>query len=215
MTSFKVQKVKAFTLLEIIIAMSISAVIGVYTLLLLDNSTKAQNQIEKRAVRYNEIERTFLFLSNDLRQIAPRPFRDEYGDKQNNLLSDDIEGLTFTRMGRRNPANLPRSNLEKLNYKVEKQQLFRISFNYPDGMPVDLGSKRRLLDQVEKLSVFFYQDEDWVDFWPPQTLNFQQTDKISTQLPLAVKIILELKDLGKIERIFVLSDRKIDKNKKS
>ncbi|MDQ7048557.1 MAG: type II secretion system minor pseudopilin GspJ [Enterobacterales bacterium] len=213
MKEFKSHNIRAFTLLEIIIAMSISAVIGVYTLLLLDNSTKAQSKIEQRAERYNEIERTFLFLSNDIRQIAPRPFRDEYGDKQNNLMSDDVEGLTFTRMGRRNPAALPRSSLEKLNYRVEDGKLYRISYSYPDGMPRDLGSKRRLLEKVEKLSILFYQDEDWTDFWPPQNLDFQQQSKASVQLPLAVKVILELEDLGKVERIFVVSDRQTDSKK--
>ncbi len=213
MRQFKPQKISAFTLLEIIIAMTISAVIGVYTLLLLDNSTQAQSKIEQRAERYNEIERSFLFLSNDIRQIAPRPFRNEYGDKQNNLMSDDVDGLTFTRMGRRNPAALPRSSLEKLNYKVEEGKLFRISYSYPDGMPLDLGSKRRLLDRVEKLSVLFYQDENWIDFWPPQQLDFQAQSKASVQLPLAVKIVLELKDLGKVERIFVVSDRQVDSKK--
>ena len=202
---------KGFTLLEIIIAMSIAALIGVAALSLLDNATKAHEDIEERGSRYNEIERALLFISNDLQQLAHRRFRDEFGDKKNNLSSDDSIGtthLSFTRLGRRNPAGLPRSNLEKLVYLIEEENLMRISYAYPDGMQADQGLKRTLLKNVETLKVNFYDGEEWGDIWPTDDQATVQGRLGEEKLPVGLKLSLKLKDLGPIERLFILSDRR-------
>lgn len=206
---------KGFTLLEIIIAMAIAALIGVAAMQLLDSATVSHKNIKLKGDRFNQIERAFLFISNDLQQVAPRRFRNEFGDKRDNLVSDDANGKTrisFTRLGRRNPAGLPRSNLEKLTYLVDKGALQRITYPYPDGMSEEQGLSRKLLDDVESMKLQFYQGEDWIDFWPPDDLSSQGDVSKSNPLPLAVKFSVELKDLGIIERIFVISDKKSKAN---
>ncbi len=205
------KKQHAFTLLEIIVAMAIAALIGVAALSLLDNATEASQDIKERGDRYNQIERALLFISNDIQQLAPRKFRDEFGDKKNNLISDDSIGkthLSFTRLGRRNPAQLARSNLEKLTYLVEDETLQRISFAYPDGMNADQGLNRTLLDAVESLKVNFYDGEQWNDYWPIDDGQIEQASTNVSTLPVAIRISLKLKDLGLVERLFLLSDRK-------
>jgi general secretion pathway protein J len=199
------KKAKGFTLLEIMIAMAISALIGIAAMALLDRATVAHANIKHQGSRFNQIERTWLFISNDIQQLAPRQFRDEFGDKKNNLTSDDATGtthLSFTRLGRRNPAKLPRSNLEKLSYLVEDNVLKRVSFVYPDGMSNEQGQKRPLLEDVIGLSVNFFDGEEWHPFWPVD----QVAESTENQLPVALKLGLELKDLGMVERLFVLSD---------
>lgn len=209
--NFQHNKQSAFTLLEIIIAMTIAALIGVAAMTLLDDATIAHKNIQKQGSRYNQIERALLFISNDIQQLAPRQFRDEFGDKKNNLFSDDLNGtthLSFTRLGRRNPAGLARSNLEKLSYFVEEEKLKRLSYAYPDGMNLEQGLNRTLLDDVESLEVNFYDGEEWNDFWPIDTsLNVSAGDN-ENDLPVAVKLSLRLKDLGLVERLYVVSDRK-------
>lgn len=202
---------KGFTLLEIIIAMSIAALIGVAALNLLDNATKSHSDIQARGDRYNQIERALLFISNDLQQIAHRKFRDEFGDKKNNLSSDDSIGkthLSFTRLGRRNPAGLPRSNLEKLTYLVDEEKLMRMSYAYPDGMAADQALKRTLLDGVKTFKVDFFDGEEWGDIWPVNGQSINQDGSTKEILPVALKLSLELTDLGLIERLFILSDRR-------
>jgi len=217
-------KQNGFTLLEIIVAMAIAALIGVGAMELLNSATTAHKNIQEQGERFNQIERAFLFLSNDIQQLAPRNFRDEFGDVKNNLTSDDSIGkthLSFTRLGRRNPAQLPRSNLEKLTYLVDdvppdylkndpvlkSNWLKRISYAFPDGMTEDQGLARVLLDDVESIKAEFFDGEEWTDYWPVddgQTLS----PSSSVNLPVAVKISLELKDLGIVERIYLVSDKR-------
>jgi general secretion pathway protein J len=183
-------------------------------MVLLDRSTVAHKNIQQQGDRYNTIERTMLFISNDIQQIAPRKFRDEFGDIKENLSSDDSIGkthLSFTRLGRRNPAGLARSNLEKLTYLVEDEKLKRISYLYPDGMSLENGLNRTLLDKIDKLSLQFFDGENWSDFWPVET----SASSSSNTLPVAIRVTLELQDIGSINRLYVISDRKEKTNEKS
>jgi len=210
-TMFNHNKQQAFTLLEIIIAMAISALIGVAAMTLLDDATIAHKNMQEKGNRYNQIERAWLFISNDIQQLAPRQFRDEFGDKKNNLFSDDLNGttqLSFTRLGRRNPAGLARSNLEKLSYLVEEEKLKRISYAYPDGMNLEQGLNRTLLENVEALEVDFFDGEEWIDFWPVDTGIETQDGRSVNDLPVAIKISLQLKDIGLVERLYVVSDKR-------
>jgi len=225
MSFFTYKKQNAFTLLEIVIAMAIAALIGVAAMNLLDDATIAHKNIKEQGDRYNQIERALLIISNDIQQLAPRQFRDEFGDKKNNLISDDSIGkihMSFTRLGRRNPAGLARSNLERLTYLVDEEPpeylkddpraksnwLKRISFAFPDGMDASQGLSRVLLDDVDSLKFEFFDGEDWNEFWPVNTDLLAKADSGNNSLPVAVKISLMLKDLGLVERLYILSDRK-------
>jgi general secretion pathway protein J len=201
---------KAFTLLEILVAMAIAALIGVGAMKVLDSATISHKNIKAKGSRYNEIERALLFLSNDLQQLAPRQFRDEFGDLKDNLSSDDSIGkthLSFTRLGRRNPANLPRSNLEKLTYLLDEKTLQRISYMYPDGMSTEQGLARDVLHNVDSFVVNFFDGEQWNDFWPVNAGGGERNENASEKLPVAIKVSLELSDIGLVERLYVISDR--------
>ena len=214
MVRWNKHKQSAFSLLEILIALAIASVIGVTALVVLDRSTLAHQSIKTTGERFNQIERAFLFLSGDLQQLAPRRFRDEFGDIKDNLTSFDSGGttaLSFTRLGRRNPAGLPRSNLEKLIYLVEEGWLKRISFAHPDGMNIEAGNKRDLLEGVESLKVEFYDGEEWNDFWPVEQQEIGNLNQPSP-IPVAIKIILQLDDLGIVERLYPISDPMEDKS---
>ncbi len=209
------QQQKGFTLLEILIAMAIASVIGVAAFTLLDRATLAKTSIENTGNRYNSIERAWLFISDDMQQLAPRKFRDEFGDKQENLSSDDGLGsphLNLTRMGRRNPAGLKRSNLERLTYFVKDKILRRVSFSFPDGMILDQGLNRPLLENVESIKFDFYDGENWNDYWPVSITEGNSLEGVNSDsstikvLPVAVRVTLELSDLGIVNRLFVLSD---------
>jgi len=206
---------KGFTLLEILIAMAIAAAIGVGAFTLLDRATLAKTSIENTGNRYNSIERAWLFISDDIQQLAPRKFRDEFGDKKDNLSSDDGLGsphLNLTRMGRRNPAGLKRSNLERLTYFVKDKILRRVSFSFPDGMVFEQGLNRPLLENVESIKFDFYDGENWNDYWPVSITESSSLEGVNSDsptikvLPVAVRVTLELSDLGLVNRLFVLSD---------
>ena len=201
-------KQRGFTLIEILVAMAIMALIGVGALQVLDAATRTSDKIKFDGDRLNNVQRAFLMISDDMLQITTRLIRDEFGDRQPSMKSDlqaSAPYISLTKLGRRNPAQLPRSNLERLVYTIEDKMLYRISYAYADGMAEDQGLKRPLLEQVENMKVTFYDGESWHEYWP-----LEETGEVSDlmKLPVAVKLELELTDYGVIERLYSISDRK-------
>lgn len=201
-----------FTLIEIMVAMAIMALIGVGALKVLDAATVSSNKIRSDGDRLNSVQRAMLFLSDDLQQLTTRRVRNEYGDLMPSVKSDlqaSAPYLRLTRLGRRNPAQLPRSNLEHLVYTLEDKVLYRTSYQYADGMAEDMGLKRPVLDAVENMKVLFFDGEQWVDYWP-----LSDDPSLSTQLlPLAVKMTLALSDYGEIERLYAISELTVEEAK--
>ncbi|TQV73924.1 type II secretion system protein GspJ [Aliikangiella marina] len=204
----KRSKVAGFTLIEIMVAMAIMALIGVGALTLLNAATNSGNKIKTEGNRLNDVQRAFLFISNDMQQVTTRQVRDEFGDKLPSIKSDLQASTPFirlTRLGRRNPAQLPRSNLEHLMYTVEDKTLIRSSYQYADGMSENYALKRPILKNVEDMKIKFYDGEEWQDYWP---LTEDPEDNQFDALPLAIRMQLELTDYGVLERIYVVSDRR-------
>ncbi|WP_444996880.1 type II secretion system minor pseudopilin GspJ [Aliikangiella sp. IMCC44359] len=202
-----VDKQKGFTLIEIMVAMAILALVGVGALSLLNTATTKTNAMKVSGDRLNNVMRAFLFISNDMQQLTLRQVRDEYGDKIPSMKSDlqaSTPYIRLTRLGRRNPALLPRSNLEHLIYTVEDKVLNRTSYAYTDGMAENQGVKRPILEDVEDMKISFYDGEQWYDYWPLSDDPEQEESKL---LPIAVKMKLELTDYGVIERLYSVSDR--------
>ena len=200
-------KARGFTLIEIMVATAIFALIGVGALSVLDTATKTSDNIKKDGDRLNQVQRTFLFLASDLQQLSSRMARDEFGDRVPSIKSDQqsaVPMVRFTRLGRRNPAQLPRSNLEHLVYSVEDKVLYRTSYTYVDGMVEDDGLKREMLDAVEDMKLKFFDGENWEDYWP---IGDAAKPEDAQRLPVAVKISLRFTDYGIIERLFFLSDK--------
>ena len=199
-------KNSGFTLIEIMVAMAIMALIGVGAMKVLDTATKSSDSIRRDGDRLNDVLRAFMFISNDMQQLTVRQVRDEYGDSLAAMKSDlqaSTPYIRLTRLGRRNPAQLPLSNLEHLIYTIEDKTLYRTSFSYTDGMPMDLALKRPVLESVLDMKINFFDGETWHDYWP---LTEQSQDEISVLLPVAVKMKLVLADYGEIERLYALSE---------
>ena len=202
----RVNRQTGFTLIEIMVAMAIMALIGVGALSLLNAATTTGDKIKTDGDRLNDVQRAFLFISNDMQQLTQRQVRDEFGDSLPSLKSDlqaSAPYIRFTRLGRRNPAQLPRSNLEHLIYSVEDKVLVRKSYTYADGMPEDFALVRPILEDVEDMKITFFDGQEWQDYWPMTEVKEEAGFK---QLPNAVKMQLELTDYGVIERLYVISE---------
>ncbi len=200
-----------FTLIEIMVAMAIMALIGVGALRVLDQATVSSDKIKQSGDRLNNVQRAFLFISNDMQQLTTRRVRDEFGDPLPSMKSDlqaSTPYIRLTRLGRRNPAQLPRSNLEHLFYTIEDKVLYRTSYPHADGMAESSGLKRPVLKDVENMKISFFDGLDWSDYWP---LSDDPQDPNSRLLPVAVKLKLELSDYGEIERLYAVSDKISDK----
>ncbi len=154
-------------------------------------------------------------MEQDIELMQPRPVRDVLGNGYENAVIGVDAGtaqsvgtptpavlLTFTRGGWANPAGLPRSELQRVNYLLRDGKLIRRHLAVLDATAALPYEERELLDQVQALS-FRYMDGGlvWQKGWPPAIqLNGPATELLRVR-PVAIEITLQLKDWGKLQRI--------------
>ena len=193
------QRLRGFTLLELLIAMSIFSLISIMAFSGLRSVLFNKEIIDVELQRLTEIQRSFLNLSRDISQAINRPIRDELGSSQAALTGGqnlDSIFLQFTRSGWRNPARQTRSQLQRVAYSFEDNQLIRIYWYHLDHLQSSAPIRRVLLTGVENIEVR-YLDTEWVTSWPD--LNQQGSPKA---LPRAIEITFELQGWGKVSRLF-------------
>jgi len=197
----------AFTLIEVLIAVAITAFIAVSAFAIMNQAIGTQENAENNDARLAELQRAMNRISMDLQQLAERQVRNQYGDLMPMLMGDksaEDTYLSFTRQGKRNPANLPRTEMERVTYRLEEDQLIREQWVVLDIVSEDQILKRPILEGVLKFEVEFYSEEQWVDSWPQSDIGNLDNNEIRTIKPGAVKITLELDDLGELIQIYPL-----------
>lgn len=192
---------QGFTLLELLVALSIFALISVIVFTGLRSSVDSREQTNLRADRLIELQKALNFLRQDLEQAVPRSIRDQMGDTDpKNAFQQVLDGIVFTRGGRSNPLGLERGSLERLGYGLKDGTLIRsrwLALDQPSDPAIE---ELPLLENVSSLSFrFLGADKRWVEQWPPP--NSTSPD---AELPHAVDVVLELPDFGVINRILVL-----------
>ncbi len=193
-----------FTLLEIIVAVVIFALIGLGAYSLLTNSMQIADQVELKGDRLAELQRAELRMEQDIVQFAFRSTRNEFGDRIPLLrgetgFNENSGYLEFTRSGWSNPAALPRSDLEHLIYKLEDGTLWRLSWYYLDHAEQTADLKRPLLTGVTRFTLGFLEGEDkWSDNW-----NTSNSDTIGS-IPRVISVEIELYEGVTLKRIFRL-----------
>lgn len=114
---------KGFTLLEVLIAISISALIGIASVQLLSNAGDAAKVSEEKSAQMAALLRFNQLAGRDMQQFINRPIRDEYGDPKPGLLLDNGDyPLELTRAGWRNSpiTEDPRATLQRVAYRTEE-----------------------------------------------------------------------------------------------
>jgi general secretion pathway protein J len=196
-----------FTLLELLVALSIFALLAAMAYGGLNTILAARQVTDAQAARLTQWQNTFFWLGRDIEQTVDRPIRDEYGDSQPALVGVE-EGefrLRLTRDGWRNPAGRTRSNLQRVAYGVRDEQLVRSYWNVLDRAQDSRPMENVLLDGVEKLELRFLDEgKNWGAVWPPVTTTAATAATAKAPLPRAVEVTIETKAEGRVTRLFLL-----------
>nr|MBF0681931.1 type II secretion system minor pseudopilin GspJ [Pseudomonas sp.] len=120
-----------FTLLELLIAIALFALLGLGTYRMLEAVLRSDEAVRAQERILRDISRAVWAVERDLQQAAPRPIRDGYGDEQNAFIGQVPgleEGAAFelTRSGWRNPTGLQRANLQRVRWRLAGDQLERL-----------------------------------------------------------------------------------------
>jgi general secretion pathway protein J len=190
-----------FTLLELLVAISVFAIMSVMAYGGLSQIISNNTSAEKSMARMQEVQLTMYTLTRDFNQIIQRDIRDEYGTEQSYLVADNNPDMVveFTRGGHRNPANLLRSNLQRVAYQLKENKLIRLAWPQLDRVQGMEPYNSELLSNIEKFDLRYLDARaEWHDQWPP--LN---TDPAAAlPLPVAIQVDMTLKDWGDIKRLY-------------
>ncbi len=198
---------QGFTLLELLIASIIFAIMAVMAYGGLDNVLNNSKASQQALQRLKEIQQSVAVLNRDFTQIVKRPVRDEYGNPQPYLIADDTADnlVEFTRGGRVNPAGLLRSSLMRTAYRFDDEKLIRLQWPQLDRTQETGAKESILIDGVENVSLrFLDQKGEWHERWPP--LNTGNTGNTAAAVvPAGIEIVLQLEDWGDIRRLYAIN----------
>ena len=193
---------RGFTLLEILVAMVILAVMGLMAYRGVGEARVAVANAESHLQRLRALQRGVQLIVSDLRTLTRRPVREPIGDGQRATLLRDPNSQAIFELshgGWPNGAGTPRGTAQRVIYRVEDGKLLREHWTVMDATLATPPVRRELLDGVERVEVrYLTSGREWIADWPP----FNNTADLGFYMrPLAVEVTLVLEDFGEIRRI--------------
>jgi general secretion pathway protein J len=186
---------KGFTLLEILIALALFAILSLMAYAGLGSVLDAQASTEPRSEQMAQLQMTLYLLNEDLNQVINRPVRDELGSIEPAFgVGRGNELLAFTRSTPSWTGPDSISNLQRVSYYYEKGALYRQVWTIVDRTPQTQFRRRKLID-AEKVEIKFFSDAS--DSWMPLTASVKN-------IPSAIDVSFNLTGLGKIQRLFLI-----------
>lgn len=187
-------KDQGFTLIELVVAMAIFAVLTLSGWQVFNNLIKVRERATVKAEQVSAIQEAYEQLSRDFVQATPRPATIGASTEPAFLLQNNIFHLTRT--GLIDPLQQGVSPMQRVYYTVEQEQLVRYAVAQVDQDGNAVPSKTVLLNHVTNWSVNALSNTNNSPVWPIDTTNTtnsataNQTAPGDVNLPTAVQITL-------------------------
>jgi len=200
MYSIKTRVIAGFTLLEMLVAIAIFAMLGLAANSVLHTVIQNDAATKEFSAKLKSMQQGFGALERDLSQMVARTPRLLEGGRGTtvfqtgeDILDSESEALVFFRLGWLNPDGLlPRGSIQSVAYVVQDNNLERWYYPYPEP---EFGSepiKTIVIKDVISVEYSFFMEDKWE----------RKVD--ATKLPKAIAMEIELEGYGKIQRKFLL-----------
>lgn len=186
---------RGFTLVEVLVSLWIFSMIGLAAHLMLRTVIDSHDRTETARESLSDLMRAMTVMEADLSQIVPRGIRDGFGDPQPPLAVPADETLIeFTRGGWRNPLRANRSNMQRVSYNVEDEQLIRRFWYVLDRAEDSEPVEQVLLDGVLDLRISVADEAgEQGTTWPSFSTK--------TPLPMSMELIVDTEAMGEMRRV--------------
>ena len=210
---------QGFTLMELLLAMGISAMIAALAYAGINTSIGASEALEEEVQSLAAMQHAMTVIERDVRQIVLRSSSDEVGNTEAIFAGGKFSPtlLEFTRAGYSNALGLPRSELLRVNYTLKAGGLYRQQWTVLDRVSAQAGMQEVLvLDRLDELDLQFLEsftpvqnslaDDSgafslqgtWVQSWRSAALGPDNAEP----LPLAIQFTFKLPNSGTVVRIY-------------
>ena len=195
---------KGFTLLEVLIAVAIFAVISMISYSTLSQYLIVRERLDENYQAVQRLQRSFTLLERDLRYISDRPVRDELGENEQAFMFENEYGLSgeILRLTTVLPdtANPGLSNLERVAWRLEDGELYRNVWQVLDREQDSEAKEYRVMSDIDSVEVILYS---WSD-----ELGLQQVDgnTLNGDVPFGIELLITMDDASTFRRVFDLAN---------
>ncbi|MDZ4364984.1 type II secretion system minor pseudopilin GspJ [Brevundimonas sp.] len=186
-----------FTLVEVLIALMIFALIAAAGTGVIAMSIDNRFAVKESTDQTAELQRTRALLKADIGQVVTRRSRGPTGQAEPSALRGGAATgeplLVLNRSGWSNPGERDRASLQRVEYRLVEDRLERRVFAHMDGARP--GPAQVLFRDIEGATVAFVSaGQETPTFTPAQ----------NRPLPDAVRVRLVVRGYGEIEQLFLV-----------
>ena len=191
-----------FTLLELVVALAIFALISVFAYRALDLVLETRIKVTAEGKKWRDITLLFTRMEQDMSRLANRPVRDSRDLLSPALIGEpvpvgeDDAQLAFTRMGLEGQSGVL-GDVQRLGYRLKNGKVEMLVWPVLDQAPRTRPEAETLLSGVKGMEIRYLGAEGtWWTRWPKPG--------VPGELPRALEITLELPSGERMSRLFAL-----------
>jgi general secretion pathway protein J len=201
-----------FTLIEVMVAMFIAALMLALGYSAINQAAKERVNLETKQARITEVQRGIRVVAQDFAQMVARTARDTEGGGEIQpavVATNKTDTLiTFSRAGWSNPAGVQRPAEQRVRYRFVDGSLVREYWLSIDAALNSEPRQRIVLTKVKSVEMRFLDpvSRNWREDWPAVTasgpVNPADIDLMLRTRPLAIEVTIVFDDWGRIQRLF-------------
>ena len=179
------EKQRGFTLLEVLLAIALFAMLSLLTAQMLTTTIDSNEQTKKHQQRFSAIVRTVNLLDKDIRQRVP--VTQLQGEKETLMLT--------TASSNSYPDACCAPDIQRVQWYLQDHTLYRTLWRYPEDTTPAITQP--MLNGVNAFTLRYYNSKEkaWMD-------------TAATPSPGAMEVTLKLADSGTITRLTLLPENR-------